>query len=120
MQPSLVLLAGLQCGAFIAAVWLMRRAAGLDVEHKKQAQRYSWAAMACVVGVLLPAVCAVWSVIGDYPMGACPNCSLLDKTAIVITLLFTAGPLIAAALLVTLVIFASPLVLNRKEPPLCP
>lgn len=112
----LALLAAFQCGAFVAAAWLMRRAAGFDVEHDKQARRCSWAAMACVVGVLLPAVCAVWSVIGDYPLGTCPNCSLLDKTAIGITLFFTVVPLMATALLVALVIFSSPLVLNRKEP----
>ncbi|PRW84456.1 hypothetical protein [Pseudomonas fluorescens] len=107
MQPYLALMAALQCGAFIATAWLMRRAASFDVEHDKQARRYSWAAIACVAGVLLPAVAAVWSVIGDYPMGACPNCSLVDKTAIVITLFFTVVPVLASAFLVTLVIFSS-------------
>ena len=107
MQPSLALLAALQCGAFISAALLMRRAAGFGVEHDKQARRYCWAAIACVAGVMLPAVAAVWSVIGDYPMGACPNCSQGDKTAIVITLFFTFVPVLASALLVTLVIFSS-------------
>lgn len=88
---ELEMLAPIAWGALIASAWLAYKAYRVSGCHTQinKMRLFALVAATIVVTVLAPTVWAIWTIIGDFPVGTCPNCSLLDKAAILAALVPT-------------------------------
>ncbi|WPP02414.1 hypothetical protein SFA35_25825 (plasmid) [Pseudomonas sp. HR96] len=100
MQTSLAVFAIVDWVSVAAAVWLGYRCSRLPLAQAKQISVFIAQAGALVFLVLIPALYAAWTVIGGYPVGACPNCSPLTVFSIWTTIIFTVALVMAPILLV--------------------
>lgn len=98
MSLSLATLTSIEWGSIITAAWLGCRAFTLDHTQYQKARFFGLAAFAIVALGLIPAVYAVWTIIGDYPMFTCPNCTSMTGltiwTTIIITLILAMSPFV--------------------------
>jgi hypothetical protein len=96
MSWTLTTLTLIEWGSILTAAWLGYRAYNLEHTQAKTAWACALASFAVVALILIPAVYAVWTIIGEYPMFTCPNCTTMTGvtiwTTIITTLVLAVSP----------------------------
>ncbi|RMV20264.1 hypothetical protein ALP15_01892 [Pseudomonas savastanoi] len=96
----------IEWASMLTAAWLGYRAYNLEHTRAKTARACALASFAVIALILIPAVYAVWTIIGEYPMFTCPNCTSMTGvtiwTTIIITLVLAISPFALALYVLSL------------------